>query len=83
MKPFQFFGSRLVLCFIASTIAWPLMFWMVMTLVGAAFDPMPMEIAIGIGASMCEASYSLFSSLSRISAQPAVFIMLTLSPSLL
>ena len=64
-------------------MAWPLMFWMVITLVGDAFEPTPIEIAIGIGASMWLASYSLFSTLSRISAQPAVFIMLTLRPSFL
>jgi hypothetical protein len=64
-------------------MAWPLMFWMVITLVGDGLEPTPIEMAIGIGASMCEASYSLFSTLSRISAQPAVLIMLTLSPSFL
>jgi hypothetical protein len=83
LKPFQFFGSRLFLCLLASVMAWPLMFWMVATFMGEALEPTPIEMAIGIGASMCVASYSLFSTLSRISAQPAVFTMLTLRPCFL
>jgi hypothetical protein len=83
LKPFQFFGSRLFLCLLAITMAWPLMFWMVITLVGAAFEPTPIEMASGIGASIWDASNSLLMTLSRISAQPAVFISVTLSPSFL
>ena len=83
LKPFQALGSRLLLCLLASTMACPLMFWMVITLVGSEFDPTPMDRASGIGANMCEASYSLLITLSRISAQPAVFTMLTFRPSLL
>ena len=41
-----------------------------------------MVIASGIGESMCAASYSLFSVLSRITAQPAVLMTSTLSPCL-
>ena len=47
---------------------------------GMALAPSPSEIAIGIGASMCEASYSLLMVLSRITAQPAVFTTSTLRP---
>jgi len=39
-----------------------------------------MVIASGIGASMCAASYSRFSVLSRITAQPAVRTTFTLRP---
>ena len=78
--PFHSLGSRLSLCFIASVIAWPLMFWIVATFIGSALEPAPSEIANGIGASMCEASYSLLMTLSRISAQPAVLTTDTLSP---
>ncbi len=61
-------------------MAWPLEFWIVATFIGSAPEPTPSEIASGIGASRCEASYSLFMILSRMSAQPAVFTSVTLSP---
>ena len=80
LKPFQFFGSRLVLCLLASTMAWPLMFWIVATFIGIAADPSPRLMATGIGLRKCVASYSLFMILSRISAQPAVFCSDTVSP---
>ena len=80
--PFQSFGSRLSLCLIASVMPWPLMFSIAGTVNGTAFAPRPSEIAIGIGASMCAASYSLFSVLSRITAQPAVLTTSTLRPCL-
>jgi hypothetical protein len=47
---------------------------------GIAFAPTPSVIASGIGESMCAASYSLLSVLSRMTAQPAVFTTSTLSP---
>ena len=50
---------------------------------GTGFEPTPSEMASGIGESMCEASYSLASDLSRISAQPAVFTSETSRPSFL
>jgi hypothetical protein len=80
LKPFQFFGSRLSLCLLASVMAWPLMFWMVATFIGVAALPRPIEMASGIGLRKCVASYSLFSILSRISAQPAVFTSCTFRP---
>ena len=80
LKPFQFFGSRLPLCLLASTMAWPLMFWIVATFIGIAALPRPSEIASGIGLRKCVASYSLFMILSRISAQPAVFCSVTFRP---
>ena len=46
----------------------------------ATAEPTPSEIASGMGASRWEASYSLFITLSRMSAQPAVFTSVTLSP---
>jgi hypothetical protein len=45
---------------------------------GAA--PMPVLIAIGIGARMCEALYSWFSTLSRTRAQPEDLIICTFMP---
>ncbi len=83
LKPFHLDGSRLFLCFIASVIAWPLMFWIVATRIGCATEPSPMLIAIGIGDRKCDASCSLFSILSRISAQPAVLLSCTFSPCFL
>ena len=80
LKPFQFFGSRLSLCFMASVMAWPLMFWIVATFIGAAFEPRPMLMASGIGLRKWLASYSRLSILSRTSAQPAVFIRSTFRP---
>ena len=80
--PFQSFGSRLSLCLIASVMPWPLMFSIAGTVNGIACAPSPSEIAIGIGASMCAASYSLFMVLSRITAQPAVLTTSTLRPCL-
>ena len=80
LKPFQFFGSRLSLCFVASVMAWPLMFWIVATRIDWATEPRPIEIAIGIGERKCEASCSLLSILSRMSAQPAVLLSWTLRP---
>jgi hypothetical protein len=59
-------------CFIASVIAWPLMFSIAATCHGIGLEPAPMVIASGIGASMCAASYSPLIALSRITAQPAV-----------
>ncbi len=49
---------------------------------GIGFEPAPMVMAIGIGASMWAASYSLLSVLSRITAQPAVRTTFTLRPCL-
>src|SRR6516165_5939619 len=80
LNPFQFLGSRLSLCFIASVIAWPLMFSIAATLKGMAVEPRPSEIAIGIGESIWAASYSLFSVLSRMTAQPAVLTTSTFRP---
>ena len=80
--PFQSFGSRLSLCFIASVMPCPLMFSIAGTVNGIALAPSPSEIAIGIGASMWAASYSLLMVLSRITAQPAVFTTSTLRPCL-
>ena len=80
LNPFQSRGSRLSLCLAASVIAWPLTFSMAATLHGIGFDPAPIEIASGIGDSMCEASYSPFSDLSRITAQPAVRTTSTFRP---
>ena len=80
--PFQSFGSRLSLCFMASVMPWPLMFSIAGTVNGIALAPSPSEIAIGIGASMCAASYSLLMVLSRITAQPAVLTTSTLRPCL-
>ena len=80
--PFQVFGSRWSLCFMARQIAWPLMFSIAGTVNGVGSEPSPIEIAIGIGASMCAASYSLLMVLSRMTAQPAVFTTSTLSPCL-
>ena len=62
-------------------MAWPLMFWIDATSTACLAEPRPSDIASGIGESMCEASYSLFCTLSRITAQPAVFCSVTLSPS--
>jgi hypothetical protein len=56
------------------------MFCTVITRIGCATEPRPIEIAIGIGDRKCDASCSLFSILSRISAQPAVFMSDTLRP---
>jgi len=47
---------------------------------GSAVEPAPRLMASGIGVSMCAASYSLFSDLSRATAQPAVLITSTSSP---
>ena len=47
---------------------------------GVGVEPTPSVIASGIGESMWAASYSLFSVLSRITAQPAVLITSTFSP---
>ncbi len=80
--PFQSFGSRLSLCFIASVMPCPLMFSIAGTAKGIGCAPSPSEIAIGIGASMWEASYSLLMVLSRITAQPAVLTTSTLRPCL-
>jgi hypothetical protein len=80
--PFQSFGSRRSLCFIASVMPCPLMFSIAGTVNGIALAPKPSEIAIGIGASMWAASYSLLMVLSRMTAQPAVFTTSTLSPCL-
>ena len=49
---------------------------------GTALAPSPSVIAIGIGASICAASYSLLMVLSRTTAQPAVFTTSTLRPCL-
>jgi hypothetical protein len=70
------------LCFIARVIAWPLMFSIAGIVHGTGFEPTPSEMASGIGESMCAASYSLASDLSRITAQPAVFTTSTSSPCL-
>ena len=70
--PFQVFGSRRSLQRHRRQIAWPLMFSIAGTVNGTAVEPSPIEIAIGIGASMWAASYSLLMVLSRITAQPAV-----------
>ncbi len=78
--PFQSFGSRLSLCFTASVMPCPLMFSIAGTANGMGCEPRPIVIASGIGESMCAASYSLFSVLSRITAQPAVFTTSTFSP---
>ncbi|MDT4854034.1 hypothetical protein FQZ97_883210 [compost metagenome] len=78
--PFQFFGSRLSLWRIDIVMAWPLMFWIVATLVGTALEPRPMLMASGMGERKCEASYSLLITLSRTSAQPAVLVTSTLRP---
>jgi hypothetical protein len=78
--PFQPFGSRRSLCFMASVIAWPLTFWIVATLVGNCVEPRPIDIASGIGLRKCDASCSRFTTLSRISAQPAVLFNCTLRP---
>ncbi|MCY1235907.1 hypothetical protein D9M72_485370 [compost metagenome] len=83
LKPFQFFGSRLLLCLSARVMACPLMFWIVATFIGCGFEPSPMVIANGIGDRKCDASYSRFIILSRTSAQPAVFTTWTSSPCLL
>ncbi len=80
--PFQSFGSRRSLCFMASVMPCPLTFSIAGTVNGIGCAPSPSEIAIGIGASMCEASYSLLMVLSRITAQPAVFTTSTFSPCL-
>ena len=64
--PFQSFGSRLSLCFMASVMPCPLMFSIAGTVKGIGLAPSPSEIASGIGASMCAASYSLLMVLSRI-----------------
>ncbi len=61
-------------------MAWPLMFCMVATRIGWAAEPVPSEIASGMGERKWLASCSLFSILSRIRAQPAVFISCTLKP---
>ena len=50
------------------------------TVNGIGCEPSPIVIATGIGASMCAASYSLFSVLSRITAQPAVLTTSTFRP---
>jgi hypothetical protein len=83
LKPFHIFGSRLSLCLLASVMAWPLVFWMVATFIGTWLEPTPIEIASGIGLRKCVASYSLFSILSRISAQPAVLTTLDVQALLL
>jgi hypothetical protein len=80
LKPFQFFGSRLSLCLLASVMAWPLVFWIVATFIGMAVLPRPRLMASGIGLRKCVASYSLLIILSRISAQPAVFTTSTFRP---
>ena len=65
----------------ASVMAWPLMFSMAATANGiGATTPTPRLIAIGMGASMCAASYSRAIARSRITAQPAVRITSTLRP---
>ena len=46
----------------------------------AAALPAPSVMARGIGVSMCEASYSPLSDLSRATAQPAVLITCAFSP---
>ena len=53
---------------------------MVATFMGVAVEPSPMLIASGMGERKCVASYSLFSILSRISAQPAVLVTSTFKP---
>ena len=80
MKPFHIFGSRLSLCFTASVMAWPLMFSTAGIVQGMGLEPAPTEIASGIGDSMCAASYSFASDLSRMTAQPAVFTTSTSRP---
>ena len=66
----------------ARVMAWPLMFSTAGIVHGTGFEPMPSEIASGIGVSMWAASYSLASDLSRITAQPAVLTTSTLRPCL-
>lgn len=83
LKPFHCFGSRLSLCLRCSVIAWPLVFCIVATFIGVAAEPSPMLMASGIGERKCEASCSLLSIFSRISAQPAVLRNCTLRPSFL
>src|SRR5580704_17874648 len=79
-KPFHDFGSRLSLCLPASVMPWPLTFSIAGTVKGIGCEPSPSEIAIGMGASMWAASYSLLSVLSRTTAQPAVFTTSTSRP---
>ena len=67
----------------ASVMAWPLMFSTAGIVKGTELEPTPSVMASGIGESMCAASYSLLSVLSRITAQPAVFTTSTFSPCLL
>jgi len=81
LETLQFFGSRLVLCFTASTIAWPLMFWMVMTLVGAAFEPMPWR-SRSASARACATRRIPVQHLVADQRPAAVFIMLYIEPFL-
>jgi hypothetical protein len=83
LNPFQLLGSFLSLCLIERVIACPLMFSTAGIVYGIGFEPAPSVMASGIGESMCAASYSLFSVLSRMTAQPAVLTTSTLSPCLL
>jgi hypothetical protein len=83
LKPFQLLGSRLSLCLTCSVIAWPLVFWMLATFMATWLEPRPMLMASGMGDRKWLASCSLLIILSRISAQPAVFMSWTFRPSFL
>ena len=78
--PFHCLGSRLSLCLTCSVMALPFTFSMAGTTMGVASAPRPSEIASGMGDSMCEASNSPASVLSRTTAQPAVRLSETFRP---
>ena len=61
-------------------MAWRLMFSTAGMVHGFGLEPVPSEIASGIGVSMCVASCSPDSDLSRRTAQPAVLIASTSGP---
>ena len=80
-KPLHCRGSRRSLCRFARVIAWPLVFSMAATAQGTGCaTPTPSDMAIGMGESMCAASYSRAIALSRITAQPAVRTTSTFRP---
>ncbi len=66
-------GSRLSLCLLCRTMAWPLMFWMVATYHRLRHRAEAHEIATRHGREEVAGVVLLESILSRISAQPAVF----------
>jgi hypothetical protein len=79
-KTFQLRGSRLSLCFMASTSELPFWFRIVSTFVGTTLPPTPAVVESATGITCCDTSSSPLIILSRMSAMPATFCRVTLRP---